>query len=163
LGLIAWETGRPDEARAAFDQVAEIDFAGVTQDGEWMPTMALLSQLCTLVGDRERAAVLADLLEPYAANNIVRGVGAVCLGPASRLLGRLAALLGRKQQARVHLEAALEAADALRAPLLRAHTQLDYAEAFGAAGRRAWLVDEAATTARELGLPAVARRAQRLK
>jgi predicted ATPase/DNA-binding SARP family transcriptional activator len=163
LALIAWEAGRSDEARAEFERVAENNFADVTQDGEWLPTMTLLSQLCTMVGDRDRAAVLYGLLEPYAANNIVRGVGAVCLGPASRLLGQLAALLGRKEQARAHLEAALDAAHALRAPLLRAHIQLDYAKAFGATGRRAWLVDEAAATARELGLPVVARRAQRLR
>jgi DNA-binding SARP family transcriptional activator/tetratricopeptide (TPR) repeat protein len=162
MGLIAWDTGRPDEARAEFERVAEINFAEVIQDGEWLPTMALLSQLCILVGDRERAAVLADLLEPYAANNIVRGVGAVCLGSTSRLLGRLTAMLGRRTDARGHFEAALEAAAALRAPLLRAHTELDYAEALGATGRMAWLVDEAAATARELDLPAVARRAERL-
>jgi predicted ATPase/DNA-binding SARP family transcriptional activator len=163
LGLVAWETGRPDEARAEFERVAEGNFADVIHDGEWMPTMALLSQLCTLLGDRERAAVLHDLLIPYAANNIVRGIGAVCLGPTSRLLGRLSATLGRKQEARQHFEAALEATARLRAPVLRAHTQLDYAESLGATGRMAWLVDEAQATARDLGLPVLARRAERLK
>jgi hypothetical protein len=162
LALILWETGRPDEARAEFEQLAQADFADVTSDGEWMPVMAMLAQLSTLLGDRERAAVLYELLEPYAANNIVRGIGAICIGPTTRLLGRLAATLGHKADARRQFEAALEATAALRAPLLRAHTQLDYAEALGGGGRTAWLVDEAATTARELELPAVARRAERL-
>jgi DNA-binding SARP family transcriptional activator/tetratricopeptide (TPR) repeat protein len=163
LGLVAWESGRPDEARTQFERAAQGNFADVIQDGEWMPTMALLSQLCTLLGDRERAATLYDLLEPYEANNIVRGIGAVCLGPASRLLARLSATLGRKQEARAHFEAAIEATARLRAPVLRAHTQLDYAESLGAGGRMAWLVDEAQATARELGLPALARRAERLR
>ncbi len=162
LGLILWETGRQEAARAEFEQLAQADFSDVTSDGEWMPVMAMLAQLCTLLGDRERAAVLYDLLEPYAANNIVRGIGAICIGPATRLLGRLAATLGREADARRQFEAALEATAALGAPLLRAHTQLDYAEALGGTGRMAWLVDEAAATARDLGLPAVARRAERL-
>jgi tetratricopeptide (TPR) repeat protein len=163
LGLILWETGREEEARAEFEYLAQVNFADITSDGEWMPVMATLAQLCTLLGDRERAAVLYDLLEPYAANNIVRGIGAICIGPTNRLLGRLAVALGREEEARRQFEAALEATAALRAPLLRAHTLLDYAEALGGTGRTAWLVDEAATTARDLNLPLVARRAERLR
>lgn len=163
LGLILWETGRRDEARAEFEHLAQANFTDIRSDGEWMPVTAMLAELCTLLGDRERAAVLHDLLEPYAANNIVRGIGAICIGPTNRLLGRLAATLGREADARRHFEAALEATAALRAPLLRAHAQLDYAEAFGSTGRMAWLVDEASATARELGLPAVARRAEQLR
>jgi DNA-binding SARP family transcriptional activator/tetratricopeptide (TPR) repeat protein len=162
LSLILWETGRREDARAEFEDLAQADFADIASDGEWMPVMATLAQLCTLLGDRDRAAVLYDLLEPYAANNIVHGIGAICVGPTSRLLGRLAATLGRKVDARKQFEAALEATAALRAPLLAAHSQLDYAEALGASGRMAWLVEEAAATAQELDLPAVARRAQAL-
>ncbi len=162
LGLILWETGRHDEARAEFERLAQANFADVTSDGEWMPVMAMLAQLCTLLGDTERAAALYDLLKPYAATNIVRGIGATCIGPTSRLLGRLAATLGREDEARRQFEAALEATAALRAPLLRAQTQLDYAEAFAGRGRMGWLVDEAAATARELDLPEVARRAESL-
>ncbi len=79
--LILWETGRQEEARDEFGQIAHAGFTDITSDGEWLPIMAMLAQLCTLLGDRERAVLLYDLLEPYAANNIVRGIGAVCIGP----------------------------------------------------------------------------------
>ena len=160
--MILWEAGRVPEAQAGLDALAAQGFADIPPDGEWIPTVAMLAQLSTLLGDRERAALLYDLLTPHAANHIVRGIGAVCLGPVNRFLGRLASTLGRRQDGQAHLQSALEATAALRAPVLRAHVQLDYAELLGAGARAGRLVDEAAATARELDLPALAHRAQRL-
>ena len=162
LAMLLWETDRPDQAQTALDELAAGEFQDIPSDGEWLPTVAMLSQLATELGDRERANMLYEVLAPYAECNLVRGIGAVCLGPVSRFLGRLAATLGRREEAARHLQAALETADSLRAPVLRAHAQLDYAEALGGGGRAARLIDDAASTARELGLPSVARRAAHL-
>ncbi len=159
--LMMWETGRFAEARAGLDQLAQRNFQDIPEDGEWMPTVAMLAYLASLAGDRERAAMLHDLLLPYEANNIVRGIGAVVLGPATRYLGRTSFTLGRRQEARRHLEAALEATAELRAPVLHAQVQLDLAEVLGAGPRASRLVDDAAATARELDLLALARRAER--
>jgi DNA-binding SARP family transcriptional activator/tetratricopeptide (TPR) repeat protein len=161
--MVLWETGRATEARAALEALAERDFQDIPQDGEWIPTVAMLAHLSTLVGDRDRAAMLYELLAPYEANNIVRGIGAVCLGPATRYLGRISSTLGRKQEARHHFQAALDATAALGAPVLRAHTQLDLAEALGTGAQATRLADDAASTARELDLSAVARRAERIR
>jgi DNA-binding SARP family transcriptional activator/tetratricopeptide (TPR) repeat protein len=163
LAVVLWETNRPDQARAELDELAARDFEDIPTDGEWLPTVAMLSQLATQLGDRERAAMLHDLLAPYEASNLVRGLGVVCLGPVARFLGRLASTLGRPEQATRHFQAALEAVESLRAPVLRAHVQLDHAEALGAGVRAARLIDDAARTARELGLPLVARRAANLR
>jgi hypothetical protein len=106
--------------------------------------------------------VLYERLLPYASANIVRGVGVVCLGPAARVLGRLAALLGQEQEAKQHFRDALEIAEKLRAPALLAHTQLDYAETIVRGPEAVGLARAAAATGREFDLPAVARRAERL-
>jgi tetratricopeptide (TPR) repeat protein len=161
--LVLWETGRADEARAALEKLAERNFEDIPGDGEWIPTVAMLAHLATLVGDRERAGMLYDLLRPYEANNIVRGIGAVCLGPTTRYLGRISSTLGRKQEARRHFQAALEATTSLRAPVLRAHTQLDLAESLGAGVQATRLANDAARTAHELDLTALGRRAARLR
>jgi DNA-binding SARP family transcriptional activator len=161
LALILWESGRRAEALAEFEQLAD-ELGEVPPDGEWLPIMSTLGQLCTLLRDRDRASTLYDLLLPYEAANVVRGMGGVCLGPVARVLGRLATLLDRPRVAGEHFDSALRSTAALRAPLLLAHTQLDYAEAIGSGPRAARLVREAAATADELELPAVARRAAQL-
>jgi tetratricopeptide (TPR) repeat protein len=161
LALILCERGRTAEARAEFERLAD-ELGEVVPDSEWMPIMAALAYLCTLLGDRERASTLYRLLLPYDGANVVRGMGGLCLGPVARPLGRLAMAIGRQRTAREHFDSALRSAAALRAPVLRAHTQLDYAEALESGARAGRLVRDAAATAEELGLPAVARRAAQL-
>jgi len=161
LALILCESGRAAEARAEFERLAR-EVGEIIPDGEWMPIMASLAQLCTLMGDRERAARIYELLLPYDGANVVRGMGGLCLGPVARLLGRLATVMGRQGLARDHFESALRSATALRAPVLLAHTQLDYAEALESGARAARLIRDAAATAEELGLPALAARAAQL-
>ena len=94
----------------------------------------------SVLGDRRGRPGSMTCWLPYAANNIVRGVGVVCLGPVTRFLGRLAATLGRQHLAQQHFQAALEAAAAAAGAGAPAHTQLDYAEALGA-GPQAAAVD----------------------
>ena len=159
LAMIEHEAGRPEKARQVLEALAPQE---IPPDGEWIPTVGMLAQLSTVLGDRERAATLYDLLIPYAQNNIVRGIGATCLGPVARLLGRLSALLGREEDSRRHFEDALRSAAALRAPALLARVQLDYAETLARGPRAAGMIDDAAATAQDLGLTALARRARAL-
>ena len=86
------------------------------------------------------------------------GLAAVCLGSAASFLGRLAATMGRSDEARRHFERALEANAALRAPACLARTQVDYARALGPGPRADELVAAAGRAASELGLGAVARK-----
>jgi tetratricopeptide (TPR) repeat protein len=161
LALIRWEAGRVAEARAEFEQLSD-ELGDVPPDGEWMPIMAALAQLCSHLGDQERASTLYGLLLPYDGANVVRGMGGLCLGPVARLLGRLATVMGRHRDARRHFDSALDSAAALRAPVLLGHTQLDYAEALQSGARAARLIRDAAASAEELDLPLVARRAAQL-
>ena len=81
----------------------------------------------------------------------------------ARQLGKLAAVIGRQRDAASHFHRALEVHTQLKAPVLIAHTQLDHAEALGRGPRAARMIDEAADTAAELDLPAVAGRVERLR
>jgi tetratricopeptide (TPR) repeat protein len=159
LATILWETGRVGEARDEFEHLAASEFSGVPRDGDWLTTMTLVSDACVAVGDSARGAVLYDALLPYADENVVAGVGVASLGPAARVLGKLAAMMDRGHEAARHFERALEISVRLAAPVWLAHTQLDYAAALGRGNRAAELAAEAAETAQRLGLTAIARHA----
>jgi DNA-binding SARP family transcriptional activator len=164
LATLLWEVGRLEEARAEFETLAADEFDDIQQDGDWMISMTLLADTCSGLGDSERAAKLYELLLPYQQSNVVIGLGAVCLGASARFLGRLAATMGRPEEASEHFDRALVANAALQAPVCLAHTQLDYARMLGPTDPKAsLLIDAAAQTAEELGLPMVTRRVAELR
>ena len=152
-----------DGARAELDQLAAQNFRDIPQDGDWITTVTLLCDLCAALGDARRAALLYDALMPYAGTYVVAGIAVVCLGSAAGFLGKLAATIGREGEAIEHFERALEENTRLKAPVLLAHTQLDFAAALGGGGRASRLIEEAAATAGSLSLPWVAQRARRLR
>jgi hypothetical protein len=136
----------------------------IAEDVDWLTTMTMLADLAADVGDAPRAERLYALLEPYADVNVVIGLGVVCEGAAARYLGRLAAAIGRPEEAKRHFEYALQRNAALGAPMCLARTQLDYAQSLGPArsARARELIESAASAARELDLPALALRAAAL-
>jgi DNA-binding SARP family transcriptional activator len=153
------EVGRVQEAQAELDRLAANDFADIPVDGDWMIAITLAADCAAELGDTARAAQLFELMHPYEHANVVIGVGAVCLGSAAQYLGRLAATLGRREQAARLLEHALAANARLNAPVRVAHTQIDYARLLGPGDPRSVeLLDAAAETATSLELPLVARR-----
>src|SRR5947209_6676453 len=121
LALLLHETGRTEEARAEFDRLARDEFQRIPRDGEWMVVTALAAELAHALADTARAAILYDLLAPYADTNVVIGLGAVCLGATSRYVGRLALTLGRQDDAVTHLRDAVRANAALQATVEHAH------------------------------------------
>ncbi|TMM06819.1 MAG: hypothetical protein E6G05_03735 [Actinobacteria bacterium] len=161
LALLLSETGRPDEAST---EAASLEVDDIAEDVDWLTTMTMLADLAADVGDAARAERLYALLEPYADVNVVIGLGVVCEGAAARYLGRLAAAIGRPEEAKRHFEHALQRNAALGAPMCLARTQLDYAETLGPprSARARELVESAASAARELDLPALALRAAAL-
>ncbi len=120
------ELGRHDEAQALLDQLAEADFAGFPRDNEWLFALTLLSEAAHTLEDRARAAVLYELLLPYAG---LVGLAAceVSGGPVSRPLGLLAWTLGRRQAAMQHFQDALEQCGRMGARPWAARTQYAYA------------------------------------
>jgi tetratricopeptide (TPR) repeat protein len=159
LALLLHETGRTGEARAEFELLARDRFEWIPRDGDWMVVTALAADLAYAFDDVERAAVLYELLEPFAATNVVIGIGAVCLGATSRYLGRLALTLGRREEAVAHLRQAVAANASLQAVVELAHSQVDLAGALGRGAEAVALLEQAEAVAIDRRLAAVARRA----
>jgi hypothetical protein len=119
--------GRLTEARASFDEVARDDFVGLPRgSGSWMPTMEPLVLACAALDDRPRAMLLYEALLPYSDQLVVTGPAIVSTGSVQRLLGVLAATLGRDIDAARHFEAAIETNTRIGATPYVALTQLEY-------------------------------------
>jgi DNA-binding SARP family transcriptional activator/tetratricopeptide (TPR) repeat protein len=159
LATLLCETGRSDEAHAELEVVARAGLETIPLDGDWMIAITLLADVATALNDTERAELVYELLLPFGQANVVIGLGAVCLGPTSRYLGRLALTMGRRADALEQLRQAIEANTALGAPVHLAHTQLDLAHALGPGAQAQALIQAAQQTAAQLDLPAVALRA----
>ncbi len=112
--------GRPEQARARLRTLAAQRFASIPVDSEWLSTLAGLALPVLETGERFAAAALYDLLLPHAGRIIVDGIAASCVGPVDYLLGRFALLLGDREHAVSHLEAAAAQARRLSASLLEA-------------------------------------------
>ncbi|MBI1884889.1 MAG: AAA family ATPase [Chloroflexi bacterium] len=170
-GALAWiysELGREAETRRHFDLAAENAFAGLPRDAARLTQMAILAETCSFLGDVERAAELYAVLLPSARLNVALNE-AICLGPASRYLGLLAAITSRWEEAEQHFERALEMNARMGARPWVAWTQHDYGRMLLARGRAAdrrkalELLEAAMETARELAMKALLERAQALK
>jgi ATP/maltotriose-dependent transcriptional regulator MalT len=120
--------------------------------------MSFLVDVCAYLGDAARAAVLYELLRPYAGHTIMAGSAVACYGAASRYLGLLAATMARWEEAAQHFEGALEMNARMNAKPWLAYTQYQYADMLlsrqqrGDRHQAASLLRAALDTARELGM-----------
>ena len=127
LGLLYLDLGRSDEARAEFERIASTGFDNIPRNWAWPAAIAALAVLCGRLKDAKRVKALYDLLIPCAGYNLLIA-NLICFGSASLFLGLLAEALGWLEVAESHFRAALEFNRKIQAPLLRAQTQLHYAE-----------------------------------
>ena len=166
LAHVYSELGRRDEAARELATLGAGGFGTLTRDAFWLVGISMLSEVAAFVGDPVPAQVLYDLLAPYAGHCVV--ITTACLGSAARPLGLLATTLRHFAAAEEHFEAALLANGGIRSPLWVGHTRRDYAwmllhrNGSGDRERARALLDQALATASELGLPAVARKAEPL-
>lgn len=160
------QLGRADDARKYFEKAAAGDFQDFPRDAAWGVAMTNLAETCGYLGDARRAAMLYDLLAPYAGRNVVLGPGAASLGPADHFLGMLAATMGRTEEASAHFEAALALANRMGSRPLLARSQAACAKVLAAKGDRAGaltLLNQALASARELGMGGLVERVLALK
>jgi DNA-binding SARP family transcriptional activator len=163
LAMLLCETGRLDEAADELERLAAHDFSDIPLDGDWLITVTLVADAIFALGDAARARSLYALLLGYRTSQVVIGLAAVCLGSTARYLGRLALTMGDHDAARSHLAFALDANQALQAPVMVAHTQLDCALVAQRPSEARSLVAAAAATAKQLELPALTQRAARAR
>jgi tetratricopeptide (TPR) repeat protein len=164
--VLAWvhaELDRKQEAREVFDGLARAGFEDLPRDGFWLASVAVLGEVVTFLDDAPRAQPLYDLLLPFADRCVV-ALSVICQGSVGRVLGLLATVMSRYDDAASHFAAALECNARIRSPLWLAYTQHDYARMLllrdrpGDRRRARELLDEALATVEELGFTSLAAR-----
>jgi tetratricopeptide (TPR) repeat protein len=168
LALLLVELGRVDEARAAFERLAGAGFETLPRDANWLIAVTLLAEVCGALGDAARAEQLYTLLRPYAGRNVVVGRAATCNGSACRLLGILAATMGRWEQAEGHFADATLMHDRMGSRPWQARTHVAWAEMLllrggeGHEARARDLLADAVHEADALGMTVLGERARSL-
>ena len=134
--LVAWSAvlplanlaaGNVAEAVAQFERLAHDDFAGLPRDMFWFTAVCVLSEACSYIRDRERAALLYEMLLPYKERN-VQVTQAAFWGSAERFLGLLASAMGRWDVAFEHARSAIAKNEASGCPVAAGIVRRDYAE-----------------------------------
>jgi tetratricopeptide (TPR) repeat protein len=158
--LVAVELADERAARAEVERHARRDFADLPRDGLWLLHLCSLSEACVLLGDERRAALLYELLSPYADRNAV-SITTMPFGPVALRLGMVAAMLGRWEEAERHFELAMERCTRLGTPAITARVLCERSRMLVARGEEADLASAAELLARvegicrELDLPGV--------
>jgi hypothetical protein len=128
------------------------------RDWSWLFLTCVQAEVCAAIGGRDAAERLSRDLTPFADLNAVIGTGICCWGPVSYFLGRLAAALGRLDEAERRFEEAIAAAERLATPPWRARAQFSLGTLLlerddpGDRPRSAALLDASAETAAALGM-----------
>ena len=157
LAVVYAELDMRQQAADTFEKLAEHGFADLPADARLSPTLSYLTDVCVYLGDRERADILYERLQPWA-NLMIATLPVLCYGPAARYRGMLALTLGRTRQAVSHFKEAIERADGLESPLWRAHSEYWLARA----SKDAAPAEAARATAERLGMGALGRRCRQL-
>jgi DNA-binding CsgD family transcriptional regulator len=167
LPLLYLEAGDREQAEKEYERFASERFESLERIWWWNAAMGYLAEGCVRLERRDVAPLLYDALLPHAATNIVHLTAYGCQGSTSHFLGMLAALLGRREEAEGHYEAALAMHAQLQSPNLTAKTRLEYAALLAPdpaeRDRALDLVYEAHATFHELGMKYLEGRSHELR
>jgi tetratricopeptide (TPR) repeat protein len=138
-----------EPARRTLDDLAKADFRDLPRDEHWLPAIGSFGSLACALEDTRRAALVYDLLAPYAELFMIHDLLRANSGSVAAVLGILAMLLGRHEDAAAHFEDAIARETAMDARVAVLTSKAAYARLLLQAGdpddrRRALeLVDEA--------------------
>ena len=161
--------GHLEKGRLELERFAGADFSAIPRDANWLPAMGLIGEATAQLGDTDRAASLYERLVPYDGLVIVVGRAAVAQGTVARVLGLLARSLGRLDDARRHLQGAVEMATRMGDRPFLADARVQLAEVLLAQDRGAnrdealELLSEALSSARQIGARGIADQALELR
>ncbi len=158
LAMLYAELNRLDEARQEFERLAADEFGVIARDSLWPATGCFMAEVCIALEDRERATILYRDLERFREQNLMVAMTA-CLGPADRVLGGLAAVLGRHEDADAHFRAGVTVAERSNSPVWLARIQYDWARQLTKRGLSAdatALADSALEIAERFGMERLA-------
>jgi transcriptional regulator with XRE-family HTH domain/tetratricopeptide (TPR) repeat protein len=169
LALIYRLLGNREACKNIFEELAADGFALVPRDSIWVATLAYLTEICSFLGDVDRAATLYKLLAPYEGRAVVVGGATACYGAAGRYLGLLAKTMSDWKSAEHHFEEALNLDAHMRAWPWLAHGRYEYAAMLLLRGREAdrqraiALLDEALTAGRQMEMTYLVEKVSNLK
>jgi DNA-binding SARP family transcriptional activator len=106
LSVIDAQTGHIDQARRLVAELARDGCSAFPMDANWH-TACDLADAAALVGDRDAAASLHAMLAPHANLFPVIARAIACYGSTEYYVGRLAAVLGRHDEAQARLRRAV--------------------------------------------------------
>ena len=164
--ILLHEQGFLAESHREFAMVAAGDFAGIQRDGNWLNTLARLSEAATLLGDARHATILYNLLLPYPDRNATRALLWMCHGSVSHYLGLLSTTLSCWADAERHFADALEMHERMGALLFSMWTRAAWADMLVSRpdvddrGRARDIANRALTDAVEIGSSRIERRMQ---
>jgi class 3 adenylate cyclase/tetratricopeptide (TPR) repeat protein len=163
LSLSYCELDRLTDAQQILDRCGRSRFTDVPRDISRLNTLANFAEAAAQTGDREAAAALYEQLSPWSGRITFTGVRSS--GAVDLYLGRLAATLGRHDQAEHHFASAAQLHERIDAPIWLAYTRYGWALSLyergnpGDAERARSLGGQALAMARALGLGNLERRA----
>ena len=153
-----------DESRPMLEALASNRFADLPFQETWLTSLSLLAEAAGALADTVSAAILYELLHPYA-DRVAVSAPEISTGAVARYVGLVAATAGHPDDAERHFVQAMELNERIGARSWLAHTQADYARFALARGDRGLgnaLLEAALATYRELGMQAHAARARAL-
>jgi DNA-binding SARP family transcriptional activator/tetratricopeptide (TPR) repeat protein len=109
----AWILAGRGETERAREQLHATMALPHAFDANWLSLQAECAEACILIEDAIHAGTIYERLEPYAGRPATAGRGVSSYGAVDRLLGGLAELLGRQDDAVRHLEDAIRLNTAL--------------------------------------------------
>lgn len=130
------DLGRFDDARREYDLALTEELHTLPSDGSLDLSLGLLGEVCLELGDADRAPFFLELLQPCEGRLLAFTGCAASLGPVDRLLGMLASLADRPDEARTWLSRSVVLARHLESPLWTAHCLYDCASHLAAHDRR---------------------------
>jgi class 3 adenylate cyclase/tetratricopeptide (TPR) repeat protein len=160
LALIASDLGFEEAAQRIFDELAATQF-DLPIDARRNITLSYLAEICTRLGDADRAEKLYQLLLPYRDLALLVPIATICCGATARYLGMVAGAMGDWAAAEQHFEASLDLDERLQAWPWLTHTKHEFALMLRARGRpgdrdrAAQLLAEAAASAERFGMAAL--------
>jgi DNA-binding CsgD family transcriptional regulator/tetratricopeptide (TPR) repeat protein len=155
LAVLYAELDMLDEARHELEAVAPDRFGSLARDTLWPGGASFLADACVATAAVEHAPVLYDEMLAFRGQNLMMGM-TVSVGPADRLLGALAGLLGQDDAARDHFDTALALAERSRSPVWRArvlHDRARWAAGRGDAAEALTRAEAALADAASVGMP----------
>jgi DNA-binding CsgD family transcriptional regulator len=129
-------------------------------------SLTYLTDACSLIGDREIAALVYPQLAAHEGGNVVVGYSVAFYGAADRYLGMLAATIGDRERAERHFAAGHELNRRMGAKTWLAHGCYEHGRLLVTAGeheRAEPLLHEARVLGEQIGLPSLLARIRALR